>query len=253
MAESKWEILKRLRELTRERPKKFRELQDELKIVKGCVERTVPRRTLYSYLRILKTLGDVINEQDYWFIKEAKKAQFFRREEDREHAITHSLLLVLGNEDRPGAAKYPTHFLLQGFAMGDRDHSDFFQHLETGYPQIYKKLEDYRKVLKERGKVIKQRYGYDPEIGDLEVNFTFPPTAAIVKAMREHKQRVINIEDTEIEARHVKLFKAIAGEFAVIFHQVERGPNPLDGLCDSCPSTRYPCDRCPVVHGTKEK
>ena len=227
LAESKWEILKKLREVIRERPKKFKELQDQFKVMKGGIWRTVPRRTLYYYLGILKTLGDVINEQDYWFIKEAKKAQFFRREEDRKNAITHSLLLVLGNEDTPGVAKYPTHFLLQDFALGNRDHPDFFQHLETGYPRIYEKIEEYCKVQDDTGRLV----------------FTLPYRPPSRKKNQDLKRT---------ETQFDRLFKEIAGELENIYRRVANGPNPLDGCCDSCPSPRYPCDRCPVMQETKE-
>ncbi|MDH5461355.1 MAG: hypothetical protein OEZ29_00360 [Candidatus Bathyarchaeota archaeon] len=211
----------------------------------------VTSRSIHNWLELLETLGLVYKEgykrKGYeWYPSESKRPTFGTKE--YELAVEHARLLVHGRSEQglPGVATYPIHTLLQLLVTRSDDHKEFLNHLKTGpsYHELYAKLEDYRKVLKKRGKLIKQRYsdglGADPpDADDVEINFTIPTSKWIAEGMGDHLQPQMTSKNLEeIDGERVALFKEIAGELADIFRQVDTGPNPLDGYCDSCPHLR---------------
>jgi len=144
-----------------------------------------------------------------------------------ELALQHSKLIILGDKTRMGISSYPIKSLVNIFVMDPKMVMDFFNHLRTGYPQIYEKFEECLRILKERGRLIKRITGRRGNI--LKVSYTFGALG-----------RGIEINDADIhklnliEKRFEKSIKELANELETIYKEVESGI-PLKGYCDFCP------------------
>lgn len=150
-------------------------------------------------------------------------------------------------------AHYSTYAILQEFSIGLSKEFDihdrgcgieFFAHLKTGYPYLYKKLKEGYDLLKEKGQFIKQIhkevFGIDhSDLDDILINDAMSLQNPFSEYLIEkvHDEVTIGLRDklNELNERLDNVLREIGGEIAVIFRKIEHG-TPLRGYCDFCPN-----------------
>lgn len=243
MAEkTRWKTMKKLLDAIREEARQVSDL--------SSIADNVTRRTIYNHLERLSALGLVVNEKGWWYAAEARRK--FRTKNDYEVALNHSKFIMSGSEWRQGVAQYSTYALLQEFSIGlsqglkihDRGCGiEFFAHVQTGYPYLYKKFKEGFNFLKERGQFIKQihkeLFGIDhSELDDISINDTLglqdPFSDHIPTEVHNEVATKMREKQDNLTERLDNALREMGGEIAVIFRQIEHGI-PLKGYCDFCP------------------
>lgn len=202
----------------KERPMTWKELTQL-----GIPEKTL-QRILQEYLIFW---GLVQKHEDGYYSWYERKREFSKSE--YELALQHSKAIIFGNKTMLGISKYTIDSLVNAYVMDREEVTEFFSHLKTGYPQIYKKFERCLNILKERGRLIKQIDKTKSKHDDLKVNYTLSRCVEVDSAPKEKLGF--------IEKKYEDALKDLAGELAIVFMQVKNGI-PLEGYCPFCPHIR---------------
>ena len=191
---------------------------------KELAELGIPEKTLQRILQdYLISWGLVQKNKDGYYVWFEQKRELSKAE--YELALQHSKNLIFGNETMLGISQYTIDSLINAYIMNPEEVIPFFNHLETGYPLIYRKFQKCLETLKERGKLIKQ-ITKSLNKDTLRISYSFFPPIHINPSQKQ--------EFELIEKKLQNCFKDLAGEFAIISMQVKNGI-PLEGYCDFCP------------------
>jgi len=109
------------------------------------------------------------------------------------------------------------------------------QHLETGYPSIYKKLKAYRQ-LRDRTKSMLEQKGYPKRI----INFVVDGTATFPNLEELEKwpwcrPNLLPQDLGDILERTLSVYKELEKEINLLKDRIDMG-EPLGGGCESCPN-----------------
>ena len=249
---NRWFTLKKLLDTIREKPITVNELQGLTGVMNGKPVKYFPqsRATLYNWLHDLETLGLIYNENGSWCPIESKKPQFSTKTYNL--AVDHANRLLYGKEGISiGVATHPMNFLMQLIVEENEEVKEFLNHLKTGafYQQTYKKIKAYQLAMTKRGELLKKISGGNIEIDQVESdtinfdyikqNFTMPSDILLLDTVKKKGQLLkSNNLFQKIDVECDTLIQEIAGELVGFFNQVAKGPNPLDGYCDSCSHLR---------------
>lgn len=104
---------------------------------------SVPHDTLYTLLRMLKEAGAIYKDEDGKYYYSCRKGIREFSERNYKIALNHSKQILLEAEDAPseslrGKLEYISYERLI-------DNEYFLQHLSTGYPEIYKLYQEWKK------------------------------------------------------------------------------------------------------------
>jgi hypothetical protein len=181
------------------------------------------KRTVQNYLAELVGIG-VFN-----YDPEEKRYAWFedlRVLSGKEHeiALKHSMSLVFSTRDKQRLDQMNPSWAVEWIVFHDRiedktmDNLCIFQHLKSGYPEVYELMEKYRKIYS--SKYLTRTAGFVQE-STTEV----PVRPLNPKKEPKRAKEAENVEDLLI------------GKIYSIARQVKHG-TPLEGHCDYCPKRK---------------
>jgi hypothetical protein len=214
--QQKWSRMKRIIEELKKQPMSISDIEK-------LFDNKVGRRTLQNYMLELKALGLVAYDGQLYQWIESRQVY---SKTDFELALRHSKLLVLSYQDK--SQSMDDNDLLRQDAMDPFLAVDLivfsdiettaklkdkclYQHIRTGYPEMFALMEKYRGILDKLG------YSKEPHMPKIGMFFE-REWETIPKELKE-----------AIELRNV-----LAGKLYFIVEQVKHGI-PLKGFCDCCP------------------
>ena len=214
------------------------------------------RSALYERFDSFEEQGKIVRDKGKCFFPEqydvyisTKKypRKRFVSKADLEVALNHSQKLVLGLEAffvddqlwypqvEPWASEVRTEGMsLKRFAE---------EHLENGYPAIYKKMRAYLEVREEL-KRLTQKKGYSKELVDDTRLFMATKIGLHKQYMSEEtrnwiltRPRKIPFDLAKIMWDNIQTFYELAVEVNNLKEKIENG-EPLSGSCEFCPNVR---------------
>lgn len=213
--EQKWRRMNLIRNKLKEKSMSFSEIEQ---LFSKTVSNVVRRRTVQNYLAELKALGLIIYDEQTKVYASAESKRVFQSRHDYDIALKHSRNLVFSTRDEIRLVQTDPFKALDLIAAKDTRDVDldcFSQHLRSGYPEVHKLIEEYRKFAGEKGSK-----------SSVVSNFAFVQEEADSDPkVKEERKRIKKIDD---------LKALLVGKIFSIINQVQNGI-PLQGFCDFCP------------------
>jgi hypothetical protein len=185
-----------------------------------------PPKSVYRYLDDLFYLGLTKQKGGRWFWYSHLKRN---NENDEARDLQHSKKLVLGLRAILSETHQGESWALKNEAQGGLKIKPFMeQHLKTGYPLIFQRLEAYRE-WREKTRVILQQKGCPKKkiTSILDGVESFPDV--ITEITWEPPEELMEIVQQKLEM-DCELEKILRG----LENQVIIGYKPLDGCCEAC-------------------
>jgi len=228
----------------------------------------VPEKTLDRILKdYLEYFGLAWKDGVYWVWYENKKV--FQSKHDYDIALKHSRYLTLSTSDKQRLDQSNPYLALDLLVYHDKENRDvddqcLFQHIKTGYYEVYSLLQKYRKIMDARG------YSEHPHFPKLHSHFEFTHRSpwemvAEVALLQDEEKRERHVEgeiagdeymySSDLKERGLPekplcspeerkrakelldLRDLLVGKIYAIVNEVRNGI-PLQGYCDSCPDRR---------------
>jgi len=225
----------------------------------------IGRRTIQNYLAELRALGLVNYDSQTLLYEWAENKREFENRHDYDVALKHSKNLLFSTSEKQRLDQMDPFLALDLIVFHDRDHSRdmddtcLFQHLQSGYSDIFALVEKYRKMMDDKG--LSERQGFPKISGDWHADL---PSELVVSASALTEDNVRKayvegeiserenffssdlrrrgIEDHPLysekeKAEVIELFDLrglLVGKIYYLANQVHNGI-PLKGSCSCCP------------------
>lgn len=221
-------------------PKSIKEIEELI-----FKERNIPykssgrnRRNTNNYLQELKELGFIEYDRKTRFYQKAGvRKRVFESKADKEQAVKHAKYLVLSDEEK-NTQRYDYDYLKESVVdlimFNDNfNHEDsyldkcVYQHIESGYHEIFVQLKKYKKLLMKTGLIENGLPRARSKLG-------------LPVFLQEGQELTEEEKELETNLQEIDSLKGlITGliERQIIF-PVEEG-QPLLGECDQCPHLRF--------------
>jgi hypothetical protein len=235
----KWKRLRKIMDNLHE-PKSIEEIEELV-----FKERNIPynssgrnRRNTNNYLHELKEIGLIeYDKKTRFYQKAGVRKRVFKSKVDKEQAVRHAKYLVLSDEER-STQRYDYDYLKESIVdlivFNDKfNHGDsyldkcVYQHIESGYHEIFVQLKKYKKLLIKNG---------------LTENGLPKARSKLGLATFLQEGQELSEQEKELE-KNLQEIDALKGlitgliDRRIIF-PVEEG-QPLLGECDQCPHLKF--------------
>ena len=229
----------------------------------------IVRRSVQNYMAELIALGLVFHNSEAGVYELTENKKVFQSKHDYDIALKHSRYLTLSTSDKQRLDQSNPYLALDLLVYHDKENRDvddqcLFQHIKTGYYEVYSLLQKYRKIMDARG------YSKYPHFPKLHSHFEFTDRSpwemvAEVALLQDEEKRERHVEGeiagneymyssdlkerglsqkplySPEERKQVKelldLRDLLVGKIYAIVNDVRNGI-PLQGYCDSCPDRR---------------
>jgi len=192
----------------------------------------IPEKTLDRILEEFRVLGIIEKVNGYWRLKSETP---YKTKDEYDIALQHSKKLLIGleailAEDRLGWQPLIGRGDLLAKVEEEGELAKPFAeaHLRTGYPNIYKKLVEYRELNAKIKKDLVEG-GYPLEI----VDFVVKGKKSLSANFNDYKQKLKELEG--VIKQKLEAYSKLMNEVRSLQVMVRLG-KPLGGFCRACPN-----------------
>lgn len=205
----KYENLKKIIEvLNAQQGLAFHDIRDKVLPKSNYADRTISR-----YLEELTAIGVVNEQQGKYFAATNSKHQFTKNDHDMSLAHSKKLIIV------PAGRMLPTPFL----KLDTIEAESLLSHFRSGYPQIWRNLEAYKKTIVENNVEVSES-AFFPRVLETKYHGKSGRYVEVNKAVS--KETLEKLQELE---------NSLTREIIMLQYQVQHGV-PLLGQCVLCPS-----------------
>ena len=239
--ERKWRRMRLIMDKLKEKPMSSSEIEQ---LFSKSASDKIVKRSVQNYMAELIGLGLALYNSEAGAYELAENKKVFQSKHDYDIALKHSRYLTLSTSDKQRLDQTDPYLALDLLVYHDKENRDIddqclFQHIKTGYYEVYSLLQKYRKIMDARGY---SKYPHFPKLPKLDSHFDFtdlcPWEMVAEAALLQNKEKREKAGNERKQAKELlDLRDLLVGKLYGIVNDVRNGI-PLQGYCDSCPDRR---------------